>query len=678
MSQDLGGSALRLLANTSDDDPLMQHINRAVVDVLTAKFAAGLFDAPFTPPLNASTVYDTDRALAKSLADESLVLVVNRNQRLPLTEDFLKAKASLSLRFSIRMASTCLGVASTCTTVENYDDSIAVKPCSPSACKLAGACTQDVLIERVRLVGFGASIGSVPPHAVVNCVRNVTWRNVSMPCMVKGIYITSNPSCDPYSGHHALIENILYQDVDIFHPRWWAISIGPRQMHEPHEPLGSECPLDYPITKLCPTQWCAAFRNVTLRHVRITGSWLSPGVILGNATRPMGPIAFVNVVATSSGTLLFGDRFHCEDALVSSIGDGFSQELQPSFSLFDIPLPPFIASSSSSSSSTPPSPFPVADTSRVSVMGLSDGAHTACLFGARYSSRVASSLYGISFLPNASRKPSPPKARLLAHHYCKLFLSNASRQHCKLSLPKTQPLAPQCCKLFLPKARPPVQQAGQPRLWSLSFFEGSKEREKEEDRHVPRQIERLAYRLTDRALEWGFFPRLTDRAIQIEGPRRGTDALTLLYTGCAHNAHFSLRQLPTFRCRFAFTRIHILSLFFFPARSLLPLPSLPSACSLHTYSGTRSYTDTHSRAKVAGLQGRGWGCSGRWGGRFRRGSWWVEGGTDHGWAFRPSVFVFLERLHFVARGVVRGWCLEEGGGCLGDEGAGVSSCRERG
>jgi hypothetical protein len=43
--------------------------------------------------------------------------------------------------------------------------------------------------------GFGASIGSVGPHADVNCVRNITFRNISMPGTGKGIYVKSNPTC---------------------------------------------------------------------------------------------------------------------------------------------------------------------------------------------------------------------------------------------------------------------------------------------------------------------------------------------------------------------------------------------------------------------------------------------------------------------------------------------------
>ena len=58
------------------------------------------------------------------------------------------------------------------------------------------------------MVGVGASIGSVPPHANHNCVRNVSFVNISMPRTAKGIYVKSNPQCE--AGSTAEITNILY------------------------------------------------------------------------------------------------------------------------------------------------------------------------------------------------------------------------------------------------------------------------------------------------------------------------------------------------------------------------------------------------------------------------------------------------------------------------------------
>ena len=162
------------------------------------------------------------------------------------------------------------------------------------------SCSQDMLIEDMVMTGVGASIGSVPPNAQHNCVRNITFRNVTMPGTTKGIYIKSNPSCAP--GTTAEITSVLYEDFRILRPSWWAVWIGPQQQHEPDTALGEKCALDYPITPHCPTQGCVSFRNITLRDVYIEQPVLAPGVLLGNASQPMEGLVFDNVaVAYTDG-----------------------------------------------------------------------------------------------------------------------------------------------------------------------------------------------------------------------------------------------------------------------------------------------------------------------------------------------------------------------------------------
>ena len=76
--------------------------------------------------------------------------------------------------------------------IQNDDDSIAVKPLSNVIIGRDNthlACCENILIENTMLTGFGASIGSVPPHLDHNCVRNITFRNISMPGTGKGVYI---------------------------------------------------------------------------------------------------------------------------------------------------------------------------------------------------------------------------------------------------------------------------------------------------------------------------------------------------------------------------------------------------------------------------------------------------------------------------------------------------------
>eukprot|EP01065_Artemidia_motanka_P026965 TRINITY_DN32203_c0_g1_i1.p1 TRINITY_DN32203_c0_g1~~TRINITY_DN32203_c0_g1_i1.p1 ORF type:complete len:473 (+),score=173.92 TRINITY_DN32203_c0_g1_i1:56-1420(+) len=198
--------------------------------------------------------------------------------------------------------------------VANDDDSIALKPCSADRCR--SPCSQHMLFENLELSGFGASIGSVPPHSPSpNCVRNVTFRNISMPHTGKGIYVKSNPSCSNSGpGAKAILADITYEDVNIYKPLWWSIWIGPQQQHEPGSALGDKCALDYPIDKHCPTQGCADFRNITLRRVNVTEPLLAPGVLLGNASNPMQGIVFEDVVFTGMHAALpfpSGAKYRC-------------------------------------------------------------------------------------------------------------------------------------------------------------------------------------------------------------------------------------------------------------------------------------------------------------------------------------------------------------------------------
>ena len=183
------------------------------------------------------------------------------------------------------------------------------------------------MIENMVLTGFGASIGSVPPHSWpnVNCVSNVTFRNISMPKTGKGIYVKSNPSCAERVNASGLIEDISFIDIDISYPRWWPIWIGPQQQHEPGSSLGEDCSLDYPAPgSQCPTQPCVSFKNIKLVNVRITEPWLSPGVMLGNASNPM-QISFENVSVTKWKSSIippapFGRNYKCKHVQLTTVG----------------------------------------------------------------------------------------------------------------------------------------------------------------------------------------------------------------------------------------------------------------------------------------------------------------------------------------------------------------------
>jgi len=221
--------------------------------------------------------------------------------------------------------------------VYNDDDSIAVKPSQKG--DWAGDCTENVLIENMVLSGFGASIGSVPPSTNHNCVRNITFRNLSMPRTGKGIYVKSNPQCE--EGSTGEITDITYEDVNMDQPEWWPIWIGPQQQQEPGGSLGTKCSLEYPFGQ-CPTQGCVTFKNITLKDVKVNSPWFSPGVILGNNSNPMQGIVFDNVTfdfgghsnSPFSGNVPWGRVYQCTYVRGRSSGSTSPQPFWSSKSIF--------------------------------------------------------------------------------------------------------------------------------------------------------------------------------------------------------------------------------------------------------------------------------------------------------------------------------------------------------
>lgn len=207
--------------------------------------------------------------------------------------------------------------------VQNDDDSFAVKPCSQSC--WSNPCTENVLIENSYATGFGASVGSVPPHTDHNCVKNITFRNITMEKTGKGVYIKSNPECE--EGSTAEITNIVYENMTIIKPEWWPIWIGPQQQQEPGDELGDKCSLFYPVQDSCPTQGCVSFTNITLRQIIIKDPWFSPGVILGNETNPMTNVVFDGVIFTfedpNNGKFPFGRSYKTEFAHGVATGGTF-------------------------------------------------------------------------------------------------------------------------------------------------------------------------------------------------------------------------------------------------------------------------------------------------------------------------------------------------------------------
>ena len=91
-------------------------------------------------------------------------------------------------------------------TCQNYDDVVVPKPSHMNPNNLAN-CTENMLIENITVrLGVGLSVGSVPPNAQINCLRNITFRNAYLEKPFKGIYVKTNPGNNGYG----LIDNILY------------------------------------------------------------------------------------------------------------------------------------------------------------------------------------------------------------------------------------------------------------------------------------------------------------------------------------------------------------------------------------------------------------------------------------------------------------------------------------
>ena len=175
-------------------------------------------------------------------------------------------------------------------TIENFDDAVAIKPCSSRPGNRYCNCSSNILVEDSTVkFGVGMTIGSVPPDKYVNCVENITFRNIVFHEPLKGVYVKTNPG-DSGSGR---IQNVTYENLHIIDPVWWGIYIGPQQQQQP----GGDGPgcMTYPL-KNCPTQPRVPMDVITLRNITMTGG-VNPfaGVIRCNVTRPCTRFRFENV-----------------------------------------------------------------------------------------------------------------------------------------------------------------------------------------------------------------------------------------------------------------------------------------------------------------------------------------------------------------------------------------------
>lgn len=126
---------------------------------------------------------------------------------------------------------------------------------------------------------------------------------------MKAIYIKPNPG----NNGKGLIENILYENIEIHDATWWAIFIGTQQQHQPHN-SGTGCSFFYPLPgQKCPTNPNVTVRDITLRNVTIHGGLLSPGILICNETNPCTNIVFDNVNVYNMSIWPVKDGYLCEN-----------------------------------------------------------------------------------------------------------------------------------------------------------------------------------------------------------------------------------------------------------------------------------------------------------------------------------------------------------------------------
>lgn len=101
-------------------------------------------------------------------------------------------------------------------TIENYDDAVAVKPCQ-QGWKYCN-CSSDMLIRNCRVtMGVGMTIGSVPPNPRVNCVRDITFQDITFRTPFKAMYIKTNPGNEGTG----IIDNIIYKNIFVDGALWY-------------------------------------------------------------------------------------------------------------------------------------------------------------------------------------------------------------------------------------------------------------------------------------------------------------------------------------------------------------------------------------------------------------------------------------------------------------------------
>jgi polygalacturonase len=178
-------------------------------------------------------------------------------------------------------------------TVENFDDVVAVKPCNGDCAGGPTVCTQNILVEQMRIfLGVGLSVGSMNPKTPTNCIKGVIFRHASFQYPFKAIYIKSNSGDDG----DGIMENITYSDISIRDPFYLPIYIGPQQQKEPNGVGDGFWPATQPLVTI---------KNITLRNIVSKGGpggkMLLPhsGLFRCNASNPCTDFTLENVKVES-------------------------------------------------------------------------------------------------------------------------------------------------------------------------------------------------------------------------------------------------------------------------------------------------------------------------------------------------------------------------------------------
>lgn len=189
--------------------------------------------------------------------------------------------------------------------IENYDDAVAAKPCNQRD-KYCTCCEKMLVRNSEVRMGVGMTIGSVPPHRYVNCVRDIVFDNITFFSPFKAIYVKSNPGNDG-SG---IINNITYQNIRVDASLWYPIFIGPQQQEQPGT-NGTGCSFFYPLVPECPTQPRVAMSNIKLYNVTFINGVTLPGVLLCDPATPCTGFEFNNVI--NEGEFLVQPDYVCKN-----------------------------------------------------------------------------------------------------------------------------------------------------------------------------------------------------------------------------------------------------------------------------------------------------------------------------------------------------------------------------